>query len=158
MSYWVYRLCVCRRWRHNLDNLLCLRPVGLFPEDSVCSSYRLSLVFKILRVGSSDYLNEYIYIWQIRVISSELYVSKEVFSWPFYCTEEYILKNHTIIIILLFLITLWRNPNFIDWLLINKFRTLVITEYLIMQFIFQHKLPYQVCALLFCFVQFPPVK
>ena len=48
MSYWVYRLCVCRRWRHNLDNLLCLWPVVLFPEDSVCSSYRLSLVFKIL--------------------------------------------------------------------------------------------------------------
>ena len=45
MSYWVYRLCVCRRWRHNLDNLLWLRPVVLFPVDSVCSSYRLSLVF-----------------------------------------------------------------------------------------------------------------
>ena len=29
-----------------MDNLLCLRPVVLFPEDSVCSSYRLSLVFK----------------------------------------------------------------------------------------------------------------
>ena len=28
-----------------MDNLLCLRPVVLFPEDSVCSSYRLSLVF-----------------------------------------------------------------------------------------------------------------
>ena len=25
-----------------MDNLLCLRPVVLFPEDSVCSSYRLS--------------------------------------------------------------------------------------------------------------------
>ena len=36
----MYRLCVCRRWRHNLDNLLCLRPVVLFPKDSVCSPLR----------------------------------------------------------------------------------------------------------------------
>ena len=46
MSYWVYRLCVCRRWRHNLDNLLCLRPVALFTKDSVCSSYLLSSSLK----------------------------------------------------------------------------------------------------------------
>ena len=42
MSYWVYRQCVCRRWRHNLDNLLCLRPVVLFTKDFAYSSYRTS--------------------------------------------------------------------------------------------------------------------
>ena len=36
----MYRLCVCRSWSHNLDNLLCLRPVVLFTKDFACSSYR----------------------------------------------------------------------------------------------------------------------
>ena len=66
MSYSVYRLPVCRCQRQNMDNLLCLRPVVLFPEDSVCSSYRLSLVFKILMCSEYKYGS----IFSLVIISS----------------------------------------------------------------------------------------
>ena len=36
----MYRPCLCRICRQNLDNLLCLRPVVLFTKDFACSSCR----------------------------------------------------------------------------------------------------------------------
>ena len=47
MSFSVDMVPVFRGQIQIMGNLLCLRPVVLFSQDSACSSYRLSLLFKL---------------------------------------------------------------------------------------------------------------